>query len=184
MKNGTLNVIRADVKRGVSAKGTYKVSGNVTKNTANKSITATGELKVSKISGLSAKIKKLFGHKESGGSFYGGSWHSIPQFSGGGKLTERSLEYFAGGGSPTDGTAFVAGENGPEVVGHIGGRTEVLNASQLASTMYSAVLAAMAAAGNKSLVNVILQGDAKQFFRVMQQMAREYTAQTGKPAFE
>ena len=38
---------------------------------------------------------------------------------------------------------FIAGEAGPELVGHIGGRTEVLNRSQLAATMYSAVKNAM-----------------------------------------
>jgi len=37
----------------------------------------------------------------------------------------------------------VAGEAGPEIMGHINGRTEILNKSQLAQTMYSAVLAAM-----------------------------------------
>jgi hypothetical protein len=41
---------------------------------------------------------------------------------------------------------FIAGEAGPEVVGHIGGRTEVLNRSQLASTMHSAVISGMGTA--------------------------------------
>lgn len=53
-----------------------------------------------------------------------------------------SIPQYAGGGSP-HGTMFVAGEAGPEVVGHIGGRTEVLNASQMAATMYAAVIAGM-----------------------------------------
>ena len=66
----------------------------------------------------------------SGGMIDGSGFHRIPQF--------------AGGGSP-HGTMFIAGEAGPEVVGHIGGRTEVLNASQLASTMYAAIIAGMAA---------------------------------------
>ena len=35
---------------------------------------------------------------------------------------------------------FVAGENGAEAVGHINGRTEVLNQSQMAAVMYNAVL--------------------------------------------
>lgn len=38
---------------------------------------------------------------------------------------------------------FIAGEAGPEIIGHIGGRTEILNRSQLAATMFSAVRAAM-----------------------------------------
>lgn len=63
-----------------------------------------------------------------GGSYYGGAWHDIPQAASGGKF---------------HGTMFWAGENGPEVVGHAGGRTEVLNRSQLAATMYSAVSSAL-----------------------------------------
>ena len=52
-----------------------------------------------------------------------GLWNSIPKYA--------------------HGTLFAAGEAGPEIVGHIGGRTEVLNRSQLAQTMYSAVHSAM-----------------------------------------
>lgn len=66
--------------------------------------------------------------KALGGAYYGGSWHSIPQY--------------ARGGRP-HGTMFWAGEAGPEVVGHVGGRTEVLNQSQLAATMYASVSAAL-----------------------------------------
>lgn len=74
----------------------------------------------------------------SGGSIYGSAtggvftpgrgWSSIPQYAR---------------GTLNAGTVFAAGEAGPEVVGHIGGRTEVLNRSQLASTMYSSIIAAM-----------------------------------------
>jgi hypothetical protein len=42
---------------------------------------------------------------------------------------------------------FIAGERGPEVVGHIGGRTEVLNKSQIASAIYKAMVSAMAKMG-------------------------------------
>ena len=59
----------------------------------------------------------------------------------------NGIASFANGGILNPhGTLFRAGENGPEIVGHIGGRTEVLNRSQLASTMYSSVRAAMAPA--------------------------------------
>ena len=123
--------------------------------------------------------------KEKGGSFYGGTWHNIPQFSRGGVLTTRTIQRFADGGAPDHGTTFVAGENGPEIVGHIGGRTEVLNASQIASAIYSAVYSAMMAVSgkNSTQVNVTLQGTARAFFKAMQQEARDYTARTGKPAF-
>lgn len=57
-----------------------------------------------------------------------GFLHSIPQFASGGIL---------------HGSMFVAGENGAELVGHIGGRTEVLNRSQIAATMYASMNSAL-----------------------------------------
>ena len=47
------------------------------------------------------------------------------------------------GGFPKHGSMFIAGENGPEIVGHIGARTEVLNASQISGAIYSAVATAL-----------------------------------------
>ena len=67
--------------------------------------------------------------KAKGGAFYNNSWHDIPQY--------------ANGGAPSHGTVFVGGENGPEIAGHINGRTEILNQSQLASTMFSAIVSGM-----------------------------------------
>lgn len=72
------------------------------------------------------------GRKANGGVLSNGIWSNIPKY--------------ASGTSGAHGTMFIAGEAGPEIVGHIGGRTEVLNKSQLASAMYSAVQAAMAPA--------------------------------------
>jgi hypothetical protein len=69
--------------------------------------------------------------KALGGIFQAGAWRSIPQYARG---TLRA------------GSIFAAGEAGPELVGHVGGRTEVLNKSQLASTMYSAVTSGMVTA--------------------------------------
>lgn len=75
------------------------------------------------------------------------------RFANGGYLTGggragwwNSVSKYAAGSSRAHGTLFVAGEAGPEVVGHVGGRTEVLNRSQLAQTMYSAVTAGMISA--------------------------------------
>ena len=65
----------------------------------------------------------------------------VSRFAGGGVINA-----YAGGTSSAHGSLFLAGEAGPEIVGHIGGRTEVLNKSQLAATMYAAVNAAMAPA--------------------------------------
>jgi hypothetical protein len=78
---------------------------------------------------------------EKGGAYYGGSWHNIPQFANG---TIDALKH---------GSVFAAGENGPEVVGHINGRTEVLNRSQLASTMHSAIINGMRQFKNAQMVS-------------------------------
>jgi hypothetical protein len=72
------------------------------------------------------------GRRANGGILSGMLWQNLPQY--------------AGGTSNAHGTMFLAGEAGPEIVGHVGGRTEVLNKSQIASAMYSAVQAAMAPA--------------------------------------
>lgn len=65
-----------------------------------------------------------------GGIFSNGIWSAISQFANGGIFGKH-------------GSLFLAGEAGPEIVGHVGGRTEILNQSQLASAMYSAVHSAM-----------------------------------------
>ena len=88
----------------------------------------TTVLKPSKNPTINVNGKIVAAYKEMGGAFYGGGWHNIPQYAG---------------GTLNAGSMFIAGERGPEAVGHIGGRTEVLNASQLASVMYGAMLAGM-----------------------------------------
>ena len=64
-----------------------------------------------------------------GGVFASGFWRALPQY--------------ARGTASAHGSLFLAGEAGPEIVGHVGGRTEVLNKSQLAATMFAAVRSAM-----------------------------------------
>lgn len=58
------------------------------------------------------------------------------------------IKKYASGTARAHGTLFAAGEAGPEIIGHINGRTEILNKSQLAQTMASAVSAGMIAAMN------------------------------------
>ena len=92
---------------------------------------AYGRIKVSataNIEGVTGQTTITMIPQALGGIFSSGFWRSIPQYAGGGRA---------------HGSMFVAGEAGPEIVGHIGGRTEVLNRSQLAATMYAAVRSAM-----------------------------------------
>ena len=106
-----------------------------------------------------SSIKSFFG-LSSGGIV--GAKGGVKIFGSGGRISAsgaaqfwRSVPHYAGGTSNAHGTAFVAGEHGPEVVGHIGGRTEVLNKSQLAATMYKAIADGMATVFN-SFANVLL----------------------------
>ena len=82
--------------------------------------------KVNTKQGLSIHVSTA-GTKALGGAFFGGRWHDIPQYAS---------------GTLNAGSMFIAGEAGPELVGHIGGRTEVLNASQIASAIAAGVAGA------------------------------------------
>ena len=113
-----------------------------------------------------------------GGVFQHGQWNKIPQY--------------ADGGFPNHGSMFIAGEAGAEVVGHVNGRTEVLNQSQMASTMYSAVINAnseqnMLLRQQNQLLMQILEKDNgisyKDVFKATQKGANEYKAMTGNPPF-
>ena len=145
------------------------------------------------LSGITAFISSVIsgGKKAEGGAFYGGRWHSIPQFSSGGVITKDFMSSFSAipryaGGTVNAGSMFIAGEAGPELVGHVGGRTEVLNESQLASVMQSAVAEGMQTAmsqmggGGNVTVNVTLQGDARRIFEVVKNENNSRVMQTGK----
>ena len=69
----------------------------------------------------------------SGGSIHNGVadlWNAIPKY--------------AGGTINAHGSMFVAGEKGAELVGHVNGRTEVLNKSQLGQVMHRSIVDGMA----------------------------------------
>ena len=136
------------------------------------------------LNGLWTSVKNFFGGKSisvganatkkaDGGAFYNGSWHPVAQY--------------AAGGFPNHGSLFVAGEAGSELVGHIGGRTEVLNQSQLASTMYSSVLSAMETALSKqrgsSQQPIQVYLDGKVVFDNTRQRANEHFRRTGESPF-
>lgn len=80
--------------------------------------------------------------------------HGFKLLSSGGVLHDgttnwwRSIPKYATGTHTAHGSMFVAGEAGPEIVGHVNNRTEVLNKSQLAATMEAAVRTAMVTISN------------------------------------
>lgn len=113
------------------------------------------------LTGVSKTLKswfpQIFGNAEGGAiDAYG----RVSRFAGGGSIVNGKINAYAGGTTNAHGSLFLAGEAGPEILGHIGGRTEVLNKSQLAATMYAAVQAAMApaAAGFASAAAYLYEG--------------------------
>ena len=124
------------------SKATFSANISYNENDLSKSIKSMTEYIQTQLNGITLKVKVSTTNQESvdkalGGSYYGGSWHNIPQY--------------AKGGKPNYGTMFIAGEAGPEIVGHLNGRTEVLNKSQIASTIHSAFVSSMAQFGNRML---------------------------------
>lgn len=110
----------------------------------------------------------------------------------GGIYSNGTWKQFAVGGFPSHGTQFVAGEHGAEVVGHINGRTEVLNQSQIAKVMASSMSTANAEQNailkqQNELLLQILQKETgisyKDVFKATQQGAKEYKTINGVPAF-
>lgn len=98
---------------------------------------------------VSTKKTGNYGGATGAGGTTSGSGAGRTRHALGGVITPHSESWFgkvpsyASGTTNARGTMFLAGEAGPEIVGHVGGRTEVLNKSQLAATMYSAVRNAM-----------------------------------------
>ena len=108
-------------------------------------------------------LDSYFKTKANGGVFNGTTWSNIPQF--------------ANGGMPSHGTLFAAGENGAEIVGNINRRTEVLNRSQIASAIYSAVASAMSQyGGGTTQVELIAHTDEG----VVIDRINQKTKQTGR----
>ena len=115
-------------------------------------VTTKVNLVVNKANAISAKVAAALGLASGGVITAGGR---VMRFAGGGAILDggragwwRSVQKYADGTGRAHGTLFVAGEAGPEIVGHVNGRTEILNKSQLAQAMLGAVAAGMAQAVN------------------------------------
>ena len=107
------------------------------------------------ISKVASKLAEKISNSISGYTSSGKSSASLTKKALGGIIsgtTSFKLPQYAGG-TLNAGSVFVAGENGPEVMGHINGRTEILNRSQIASIMNNSFVSAMAQFGNRMLTS-------------------------------
>lgn len=88
-----------------------------------------------------------------------------------------SWSTYAQGGFPTMGEAFIARENGPELVGKIGNRTAVVNNDQIVDAVsrgvYSAVVAAMGANTGNGGQNMNVYLDGKQIYSRVKKIESE-----------
>lgn len=132
------------------------------------------------LNSLSIKIPKLtaFGKTIYAGNTFG--------------FNLKEIKAFKSGGFPEQGSLFVANEAGPEMIGTMGNRTTVANNQQITAgiaaavgpAVYQAMMAALKYYGsNGGNVTVVLQGDAKKFFKAVQKEADEFTRTHNKPAF-
>lgn len=124
------------------------VEDEIAKSHPNFRVKDDGEVIVD-VKGKKGKAKK----KAHGGIFARGSWRDLPHYADGMPYGVR-------------GSLFIAGEAGPEIVAQgRSGSSEILNASQIASAIYSAVSSAMK--GSNGNVTVKLMGDANRLFDVI-----------------
>ena len=88
-----------------------------------------------------------------------------------------SWSTYAQGGYPAMGEAFIARENGPELVGRIGNRNAVVNNDQIVEAVsrgvYSAVAAAMSANNGNGSQNVNVYLDGKQIYSRVKKVESE-----------
>ncbi len=91
-----------------------------------------------------SSIKRFFG-LANGGII--GANGGVKAFSSGGIIKQNSfwnaIPKYANGTNKPHGSMFVAGEKGAELVGHVNGRTEVLNRFQLGQVMHSSIIGGM-----------------------------------------
>lgn len=105
------------------------------------------------------------GRMKKGGIYSNGSWKDIPQY--------------ANGGAPNHGSLVFAGENGPEILGNANGKTEILNKSQIASALYSAVYSAMSQFNGGGVAEINIHADEGIIVETAINGINQRTNQTG-----
>lgn len=159
---------------------TKRTFDNLTSKTVTAKITGTGTITTS-IAYKTAADRKvgqlLTNYLDGNGNL---------RFGSGGMLGKFGIRHYAAGTSRAQGTLFVAGEAGSEVVGNINGHTEVLNKSQLAQTMFASVQAAMFPLVNSiryATPRLAIRGDSRREIGYsderIRQIAQEASAATG-----
>lgn len=132
---GGVNSINSSFSSASSKDVSYSISASVDMDSVN---SAVSKINNAVKKGLTTKFKISDANTATGGIIAHGVKTHIPQYAG---------------GTLDAGSVFIAGEAGPEVMGHINGRTEILNRSQIASIMSNSFVSAMAQFGNRLLTS-------------------------------
>jgi hypothetical protein len=98
-----------------------------------------------------------------------------------GGVVAGTLPMFARGGYPETGSAFIANEAGPELVGTIGNRTAVVNNDQIVESVSQGVYQAVSSALGGSRGDQVVEAKVndKVLFEVLVSRARQETMRTG-----
>ena len=118
-------------------------------------------------------------------TFHIDSWstHSVSILGKSMSFSLPQISFYAQGGFPPVGDLFISSEQGPELVGTMGGRTAVANNDQIVEGIkrgvYEAVTAAMSQQGNKNsggtaVLNVNGREFARAIYRDMQAVTKEH----------
>lgn len=183
--NKEVKKFTANVKK--NGKGWWNdVKDAWSQSTLNKKLTVAVDFAKNALNNMWSSVTSFFGgktvnvgtkatKKANGGIYTGGMWHNI-------------TKYALGTENAPVGQLFVAREAGPELVGTIGGHTAVVNNDQIVASVsdgvYRAVRSAMGTGGQNVNVTFRVEGDPQRIFKITREQAREFTARTGRLAYE
>lgn len=183
--NKEVKKFTANVKK--NGKGWWNdVKDAWSQSTLNKKLTVAVDFAKNALNNMWSSVTSFFGgktvnvgtkatKKATGGIYTGGMWHNI-------------TKYALGTENAPAGQLFVAREAGPELVGTIGGHTAVVNNDQIVASVsdgvYRAVRSAMGTGGQNVNVTFRVEGDPQRIFKITREQAREFTARTGRLAYE
>lgn len=183
--NKEVKKFTANVKK--NGKGWWNdVKDAWSQSTLNKKLTVAVDFAKNALNNMWSSVTSFFGgktvnvgtkatKKANGGIYTGGMWHNI-------------TKYALGTENAPAGQLFVAREAGPELVGTIGGHTAVVNNDQIVASVsdgvYRAVRSAMGTGGQNVNVTFRVEGDPQRIFKITREQAREFTARTGRLAYE
>lgn len=100
---------------------------------------------------------------------------------------QKGTRGYAGGGFPPEGQIFMARENGPELVGNIGGRTAVVNNDQIVESVSAGVAKAVSSVIGRSSGesgDIVIQVNEMELGRISRSAINKYNKVTGNMALE